>query len=202
MPRCESTGVSHRLKGIYPPRTLIRFFELLGTYIGARLWPPGRLRNNDLLWLDIPIVTDNLLGDFILKKHYKTPRPTSWMLRETAVHNLTTNVAIISKHPEANSGKWSLFADKIIRIPPNPSGERVWKKGSKPGRSIFLVYEYQGEGYRGIKTARSINDRKVFRSHPRLKGWVGWVGVGWWWWWGAFRGLRSKSLTMRSGGGK
>ena len=33
------------------PHRLISLCELLGTYIGFRLWTPGRLSNNGLLWL-------------------------------------------------------------------------------------------------------------------------------------------------------
>ena len=58
---------------------------------------PIRLCNNDLLWLAIPIVADNLGNSLILRKHYAAARPTSWMLQESAAHNLTNNIAIVSK---------------------------------------------------------------------------------------------------------
>ena len=79
------------------PRSLISFFELLGAYIEVILRNPNRLCNNDLLWIAIPIVADNLRGDFIHRKHYATAIPTSWMLRELEARNLTNNLAIAPK---------------------------------------------------------------------------------------------------------
>ena len=74
-----------RLDGPKSAHRAISVFELLATYIGIRLWSPSLLTNKDLSWLAIPIVTDNLGGDFILEKcihlHdkrlgcYKTWRP-------------------------------------------------------------------------------------------------------------------------------
>merc|ERR1712112_458030 len=84
------------LDGLKAPRRIINFFELLSTYIGLRLWPPNRVKNTDLQWLAIPMTTDNLGNDFILKKKYTSGRPTSWMLQEIAVHSLTSNTTIIS----------------------------------------------------------------------------------------------------------
>ena len=86
--------------GRIPPTGLIIFFELLWTYIGARLWTPSRLGNNDLIRLAIPIVADNLGNDFIIRNHYASDIPTSWMLREFSPHSLTTNTAIVSKTHE------------------------------------------------------------------------------------------------------
>ena len=43
-----------------PHNRLISVFELLGAYIGVRLWTPYRICNNDLLWLEVPVVTENL----------------------------------------------------------------------------------------------------------------------------------------------
>ena len=97
------------IKALKSPRR-ISFFELLGAYIGVRLWAPKRLGKQDLLWIAIPIVTGNLGNDFILRKHYAKTRPTSWMLQELAVHSLTTNTAIISKHMEGDSANWSIWA--------------------------------------------------------------------------------------------
>ena len=52
------------LKGLKSPQRLISCFELLGTYVGIRLSTPGRLGNNDLTWLEIPIAADTLGNDF------------------------------------------------------------------------------------------------------------------------------------------
>ena len=94
---------------------IISFFELLATYVVIGLWAPNRLENKDLSRLAIPIATDNIGGDFILGKMYAPERPTSWMLQELAAHNLTTNIAIISKRQKGNSGEWSILADKLSR---------------------------------------------------------------------------------------
>ena len=37
--------------------------------IVVRLWTPSRLCNNDLLWIAIPIATDNIGNDIVLRKH-------------------------------------------------------------------------------------------------------------------------------------
>ena len=108
-------GISHRLKGPKSPQRLISFFELLGTYFGIRLWAPRRLGNNDLTWLEIPITKDNLGNDFTISKLYSSSMLTSWMLQELAVHSLTTNTAIVSKHTKGDSGKRSIWADKLSR---------------------------------------------------------------------------------------
>ena len=42
------------------------------------------LINNDLVWLAIPISTDNLGNEFALRNHYATAMPASWMLQELA----------------------------------------------------------------------------------------------------------------------
>ena len=60
--------IPHWLKGKESPHRLISFFELLGAYVGIRLWAPSRLGNQDLTWLAIPIGADNLGGRFHLKE--------------------------------------------------------------------------------------------------------------------------------------
>ena len=101
--------ISPWLKGPKSPHRLISFFELQGTYVGIRLCAPSRLGGNDLTWLEIPSVTDNLGNDFILRKLYTSSMPTSWILQEMAAHSLTTNTAIVSKHTKGVSGKWSIW---------------------------------------------------------------------------------------------
>ena len=91
--------------GLKSPRRLISFFALLGPYIGASLWGPNSLGNKDLIWLEIPIVADNLGSDFILRKHYTTARPTSWALQELAAHRLTADATIVSEHMKGDSVK-------------------------------------------------------------------------------------------------
>ena len=103
------------ITGLDSPHRLISFFELLGAYIGVRLWTPSLLCNNDLVWSAIPIVTDNIGDDFILRKHYAADSPASWMLRELAPHSLTNNTTIVSKHTKGDSGKLDIWADKISR---------------------------------------------------------------------------------------
>ena len=46
------------------------FFELLGTYIGVRLWSPYVGNNNDFGWIGPPPATGNKGNDCILRKHY------------------------------------------------------------------------------------------------------------------------------------
>ena len=105
----EANGrILHWLKGLKSPNRLVSFFELLRTYVGIRLWAPSQLGNNDLTWLEIPIVADNLGNDFIIRELYTSSTPTSWMLQEMAVRCLTTNTAIVSKHMKGGSGKWSI----------------------------------------------------------------------------------------------
>ena len=110
-----SKRVSPWLKGLKQPHRMINFFELLATYIGLRLWSPNRLENKDLKWLEIPMTTDNLGNDFILKKKYTSKRPTAWMLQEIAARSLTNNITITSDRKKGDSGKWSILADKVSR---------------------------------------------------------------------------------------
>ena len=115
--------IPHWLKGLKSPRSLISFFELLGTYVGIKLWTPSRIGNQDLTWLEIPIAAVNLGNDFILRKHYNT-RQTSWTLQELASHSLTTNTAIISKRMKGDSSGWSILAGEISRnVFPQIDGE-------------------------------------------------------------------------------
>ena len=112
------------LKGPKSPHRLISFFGLLGTYRGIRLWPTCRLGNNDLTWLEMPIVKGNLGNDSISRKHYTPTRPSSWKLQELAAHSLTTSTAIISKHTKGDSGKWSIWAGELSRnVSPQIDGE-------------------------------------------------------------------------------
>ena len=106
--------IAPMLKRLNSPRRLISFFELLGAYIGVRLWTPGRQGNKDLIWLAIPTVTDNLGNDFMLSKHYTTERPTSWMLQESAAHSLAANTTIVAKHMKGDSAKWSIWEEISI----------------------------------------------------------------------------------------
>ena len=112
------------VKGIEAPRRLVSFFELLGTCVGIRLWAPSRLGNNDLARLGIPIGADNLGNDFTIRKLYTSSMPTSWMLQELAVHSPATNTDIVSKRTKGDSGKWSIWAVKLIR---NVSTQVSWK---------------------------------------------------------------------------
>ena len=104
--------ISPRLQGSKSPPRLISFFELLWAYIGVILWTPNRLDNKDIIWLAIPSVADNLGNDFILRNHYTTARPTSWMLLELAVRSLTTNAAIVSQRTQGDSRN-GLFGQAI-----------------------------------------------------------------------------------------
>ena len=128
-------------------RRLISFFELLGAYAGVRLCPPSRPRNTDLIWPEIPTVADNQRRDYIPKKNYATSRPAAWMLLELAVHNLTNNITLMSKHCKGDSGLCA-FSDKTSRkTPPRHRRRAVRETGnpSSPPRIQFPVREYRGE---------------------------------------------------------
>ena len=84
-------------------RRLVSFSELLGTYFGIRMWEPIRSCSKDLIYLEIPIVTDNHGNDYIIKKNYITDRAASWLFRELSVHNLTNNLTVMSRHCEGDS---------------------------------------------------------------------------------------------------
>ena len=42
--------------------------ELLGTYGEVIFWPPNRDLSKDMVWVEIPVITDNLGNDCVLKK--------------------------------------------------------------------------------------------------------------------------------------
>ena len=109
--------IQTRKKRVEAMRRIISFSDFLGTYAGARLWAPGRSCNTDLIWLEIPIVTDYQGNNYISEKNYTTYRPNSRMSQELAAHNQTNNIAIISRHCKEDSGLWSLFPYKTSRDP-------------------------------------------------------------------------------------
>ena len=105
-PSLEANGrIPPRLKGTQSPHRLISFFGLLGTYVGIRLWAPSRIGNNDLTWLEIPTVAENIGNDSTVRKLYTSSMPKSGMLLDLAVHSLTTNTTIVSKHMKRWLGK-------------------------------------------------------------------------------------------------
>ena len=62
-----------------------------------------------LCGLGVPIVDENDGGDYIRKKRYESTRPTSWILHEFAVHNLTYNGANLSIRDKGDSRIWALM---------------------------------------------------------------------------------------------
>ena len=133
-------------------RRRISFFELLGEYAGVRLRSPIRSCNTDRIWLEMPTRTGSQGNDYILKKNYKTSRPTSWMLQELAVHNLANNITLMSKRCKAAAGKCPLCSDKAGS---NPS----IVLGGPKGRGIPLPdsnYRYANAmGGRSLKSRMS-----------------------------------------------
>ena len=98
-------------KGVKSLLRLIGIFELLGTYLGGRLWTPDRLCNTDLMWSGILIVTDNQGNDSMLKNIAQRP-PADWMFGEMDFHNPPNSVAITSKRDKWDSGNPPLLAGK------------------------------------------------------------------------------------------
>ena len=160
-PSLEVGGrVFHRLKGLKSPRRLISFFELLGGYLGIRLWAPSRLGGNDLTLLAIPIATGNLGNDSILRKHYTSSSPSSWMLRELAARSLTTNTAIISKHMKGGSGKWSIWAGKLSRnVSPQIDGAKQRATDCEDSKLWFT--NIRDKSAIGILGAPSLNGKSA-----------------------------------------
>ena len=89
-------------------------------------------------------------ADFILKKQYATSRPTSWALRELDGHNLTSNVAVISKRSigDSGGGGGSILADKISRES-KKTHTVGFKKGPGMRKPDFPARKYYVEVYRG-----------------------------------------------------
>ena len=142
-------GISHWLTGPKSPHRLISCFELLGTYVGIRLSTPGRLGNNDLTWLEIPIAAHNLGNDFILRGLYKSSRPTSWMLQELAAHSLTTNNRNYLETHEKRFREVVYLVGKI-KQKRFPASQRINTKGPRMERPEILVYKYQRQVCDGI----------------------------------------------------
>ena len=155
--------------GRIPPTGLIIFFELLWTYIGARLWTPSRLGNNDLIRLAIPIVADNLGNDCIRRKHYAKTRPASLALQESAAHSLTGNTTIVPKHMGGRSGKLSIWAEKISRNPHIPIGGAKQRAPDWEGPK-FRRTDISEKSEGGLKVTLFIKDRKCLTKSPPSKG--------------------------------
>ena len=66
--------------------------------MGVRLWAPGWGNNRDLVWIEIPGFADKQGIYYILRKHYTTTRPASWISQEMAVRHLAKNTTVISRH--------------------------------------------------------------------------------------------------------
>ena len=109
-------------------------------------------------------------GDFILEKRNAKRRPASWMLQEKAAHNLTNNVAIISKHSKCAFWEMAHFPDKIRRNSP-PTYKWRCKTGTDPGNTRFLVLKNIRGGLSGGSKRRfQSNVESVCRSLSQLKG--------------------------------
>ena len=111
------------LKVVLSRYRLIRFFELLCTGVGIRLWAPLRSCTKDLIWIGIPIFADNQGADYIPEKNYTSYRPTSWILHGLSVHNLDNNFPAMSRHWRGVSGIWPLISGTTTRGPPVELGE-------------------------------------------------------------------------------
>lgn len=75
----------------------------------------GKGVNRDLVWLEMPIVTDNSVGDYILQKRYIPTCHTSWILQESDAHYLPRNIAIVSRSGKCGAGAMSLLGDTVSR---------------------------------------------------------------------------------------
>ena len=120
-------------------------------------------------------------------------RLTSWTLQEMAVHNLTDNFSVISKHFKGGSGKWAIFRKRSEEPPPSqPTNGDV--RGA-PRLEIpgfwYTNIAWGSFGGGGVKTALSTKHRKRLAKSFPSKG-----GVD-----GVFRGLRPRILTRTKGKG-
>ena len=109
---------------------------------------------------------------FILRKHYTTATPTSWMLQELAAHSLTTNTKIVSKQMKGDSRKWPIWAGEISRnsfrqIDGDKQGAPCWED---PKFRLTNIREKSAGG--GLKVALSTEDRKRLTKSPPSKGGV------------------------------
>ena len=95
--------------------------------------------------------------------------PSSWMLQEVAVHNLTTNTAVVSKYMRCDSGKWSIWADKLSRnVSPQIDGSKQrapdWE-GQK-----FWFAKIRDKSATDLLGALSLKGEKRIAKSPTSKG--------------------------------
>ena len=90
------------------------------------------------------------------------------MFRELAAHSLTANTTIVSKHMKGDSGKLTIWADKISRNSYTPIDGGA--KGPGLGRPNFRHTNIRGKSVGKLKVAISIKDRKLLNKSLPSKG--------------------------------
>ena len=161
--------IPHRLKGLQSPHRPISFFELLGTYVGIMLGAPSLLGNNDLTWLVIPIVADNLGNDSPIWELYTSSMPTSWVLQELAAHSLATNTAIASNRMKGDSGKRPILAGELSRdVSTHVNGE-IYRVPDWEGPKFWLA-NLKGKSPMWLWGFFLLKAKSAYRNHSHLKG--------------------------------
>ena len=91
------------------------------------------------------------------------------MLQKLAVHSLTTNTTIVSKHLKGGSAKWSSKADEISRnVPPQING--ATQRAPDWEDPEFWFANIRGKSAAGLLGALSPKDKKSLAKSPPTKG--------------------------------
>ena len=102
---------------------------------------------------------------FRIKEKYTSKRPTSWMLQEIAIRSLTNNTTIISNRQKGDSGKWSIFADKVSRNIPVKI-DNVLKRTPDWEEPSFWLTNIREKPSAELLETLSLKDRKRLAKTP------------------------------------
>ena len=103
------------VKNIKEPHRVINFLEMIGTFIGARLFAIGHNNPDELRWTDFDIITDNIGNKFIINKCFTSCRPVAWALHELIALSLDKSIRFNATFKGGESGELSQKTDQISR---------------------------------------------------------------------------------------
>ena len=149
------------------PSRLINFLELTATYVAVRLWAKtlGR-ENDDQLWVDLPISSDNAGNVFIINKMFTNARPLAWMLHEIAAFSIANNVRILATHRKGDADKYTDLADKLSRglttlSPEHECRPRIYDEN-------FWCTNIRSKPEGDLAALLSLKDKKRWQKQQRL----------------------------------
>merc|ERR1712015_73372 len=98
---------------IKEPHRVINFLEMIGAFIGARLYATGHDNPDELRWADFDVITDNRGNSFIVNKCFASSRPVAWALHELIALSLDKSLRFNATFKGGESCELSKKTDRI-----------------------------------------------------------------------------------------